>query len=113
MFPNPLNQQSNVVLVERGKEQWTSNTILGFCIHYFRNSDNVFNLENFIDAVRARIDPIVPVEIGQRTTACCILGNIAYELGRPVDWSPEHQYFANDPEAEKFFHREYENGYKL
>jgi len=71
------------------------------------------HLENFIDAVRARIDPIVPVEIGQRTTACCILGNIAYELNRPVRWSPEAQYFINDPEAAKFYHRDYENGYKL
>jgi len=30
-----------------------------------------------------------------------------------VSWSPEEQYFINDPEAEKFFHRDYENGYKL
>lgn len=71
------------------------------------------HLDNFIDAVRARIDPIVPVEIGQRTVACSILGNIAYELKRPVAWSPEEQYFINDPEAEKFYHRAYENGYKL
>ena len=71
------------------------------------------HLENFIRAVRGRFDPIVPVEIGQRTVVTCILGNIAYELGRPVAWSPESQYFANDPEAEKFYHREYENGYKL
>ena len=71
------------------------------------------HLENFIRAVRGRIDPIVPVEVGQRTVVTCILGNIAIELGRPVAWSPDHQYFANDPEAEKFFHREYENGYKL
>ncbi|MFH0758751.1 MAG: Gfo/Idh/MocA family oxidoreductase [Bacteroidota bacterium] len=71
------------------------------------------HLENFIDAVKARIDPIVPVEVGQRTVVCCILGNVAYELNRPVSWSPEEQYFVNDPEAEKFYHRAYENGYKL
>ncbi len=71
------------------------------------------HLENFIEAVRARIDPIVPVEVGQRTAVCCILGNVAYELKRPVSWSPEEQYFINDPEAEKFYHRAYENGYKL
>jgi len=71
------------------------------------------HLENFIDAVKRRVDPIVPVEIGQRTTACSILGNVAYELKRPVNWSPEEQFFINDPEAEKFYHREYENGYKL
>jgi hypothetical protein len=77
---------------------------------YERSSDH---LVNFIDAVRGRIDPIVPVEVGQRTVACCILGNIAYELKRPVSWSPEEQYFINDKEAEKFYHRAYENGYKL
>lgn len=77
---------------------------------YERSSSH---LENFIDSVRKCIDPIVPVEIGQRTTTCCILGNIALELKRPVSWSPEKQYFINDPEAEKFFHRDYENGYKL
>ncbi|WP_319501902.1 Gfo/Idh/MocA family oxidoreductase [uncultured Draconibacterium sp.] len=71
------------------------------------------HLENFINAVRMRIDPIVPVEIGQRTATCSILGNVAYELKRPVAWSPDKQYFINDSEAEKFYHREYENGYKL
>ncbi len=68
---------------------------------------------NFIDSVKSRRDPIVPVEIGQRTSATSILGTIALELKRPVRWSPEAQYFINDPEAEKFFHREYGNGYHL
>ena len=71
------------------------------------------HLQNFIDAVKARIDPLVPVEIGQRTTTCSILGNIASELKRPVDWSPTSQYFINDPEAALHYHREYKNGYKL
>jgi len=79
-------------------------------MQYVKSSNH---LNNFIDSVRSRIDPIVPVEVGQRTTTCCILGNIAIELKRPVSWSPEEQYFVNDPEAEKFFHREYQNGYQL
>jgi predicted dehydrogenase len=71
------------------------------------------HLENFIQAVKSRRDPIVPVEIGQRTATTCILGTIALELKRPVRWSPEVQYFINDPEAEKYFHREYAPGYQL
>jgi len=71
------------------------------------------HVEDFIRSVRSRRDPIATVEIGQRTVACCILGNIAYELNRPLKWSPEAQYFINDPEAEKFYHREYKNGYTL
>jgi predicted dehydrogenase len=71
------------------------------------------HLENFITSMRDRKDPIVPVEIGHRTGTTCILGNIANELGRPVKWDPAAQYFVNDPEAEKFYHREYRSGYSL
>jgi hypothetical protein len=68
---------------------------------------------NFIESLRSGKEPIANVETGQRTCVTCILGNIAHELGRPVKWDPEKQYFVNDPEAEKFFHREYRKGYTL
>ncbi len=71
------------------------------------------HLDNFVESVRARKEPIANVETGQRTCATCILGNIATELGRPVKWNPQTQYFVNDPEAERYFHREYRVGYKL
>lgn len=68
---------------------------------------------NFIEAVRSRKDPIVPVEVGHRTCTVCTLGNIAYELKRPVRWDPRQEKFVNDAEAEKHFHREYRDGYAL
>jgi len=68
---------------------------------------------NFIESVRARKDPAVPVEIGHSSCTVCNLGNIAYELGRPVRWNPENEVFVNDVEATKFYHREYRDGYKL
>jgi len=71
------------------------------------------HLDNFVESVRSRKDPIANVETGQRTVATCILGNIADDLQRPVKWDPETQYFVNDPEAEKYYHREYRIGYKL
>jgi len=71
------------------------------------------HLDNFVESVRSRKEPIANVETGQRTVATCILGNIASELKRPVSWNPEKQYFVNDPEAEKYFHREYRIGYEL
>lgn len=71
------------------------------------------HLVNFIESLRSGNEPIANVETGQRTCATCILGNIAHELGRPVEWDPEKQYFVNDPEAEKFFHIEYREGYTL
>ncbi|MGM0531092.1 MAG: Gfo/Idh/MocA family protein [Bacteroidota bacterium] len=69
--------------------------------------------ENFIHSVRHRKDPVVPVETGHRTCTTCLLGLISYELGRPVEWDPDKQYFVNDPEAEKYYHREYRDGYRL
>ena len=71
------------------------------------------HLDNFVESVRARKEPIANVETGQRTCTTCLLGNIATELGRPVKWDPAAQYFVNDPEAEKYFHRDYRVGYKL
>jgi predicted dehydrogenase len=68
---------------------------------------------NFIDSVRKRTDPVVPVEIGHHSCTVCNLGNISYELKRPIKWDPEKQLFLNDPEAEKFMHRTYRPGYSL
>jgi predicted dehydrogenase len=68
---------------------------------------------NFIEAVKSRVDPEVPVEVGHNTCVACTLGNIAHELGRPVEWNPESQTFVNDAEAEKYLHYEYKNGYSL
>lgn len=68
---------------------------------------------NFIESVRARKDPQVPVEVGHSSCTVCNLGNIAYELGRPVRWNPDTQTFVNDVEATKFYHRDYRSGYSL
>ena len=68
---------------------------------------------NFIESVKSRKDPVVPVEIGHRTCTACTLGNIAYELQRPVEWDPESESFVNDPGAEAFMHRPYKHGYSL
>jgi hypothetical protein len=68
---------------------------------------------NFIEAVRSRKDPVVPVEIGHRTCTVCNLGNIAYELKRPVQWNPQNEDFVQDAEASKMLHRDYREGYSL
>jgi predicted dehydrogenase len=71
------------------------------------------HLVNFIDCLRSRKEPIAPVEAGQRTATVCILGNIATELKRPLNWDPIKQNFVDDSEAAKYLHREYRNGYTL
>ncbi|MGK7395647.1 MAG: Gfo/Idh/MocA family protein [Candidatus Cyclobacteriaceae bacterium M3_2C_046] len=80
------------------------------------SSDNAVNnihQRDFVNAVRKRKDPQVPVEVGHSSCTVCTLGNIAYDLGRPLRWNPYTETFVNDPEADKHMHRAYRSGYNL
>ncbi|MEN8116669.1 MAG: Gfo/Idh/MocA family oxidoreductase [Bacteroidota bacterium] len=68
---------------------------------------------NFIDAVKNRKDPVVPVEIGHSSCTVCTLGNIAVELGRPVKWDPKAESFGNDEAAAALMHYTYREPWKL
>ncbi|MFA5655385.1 MAG: Gfo/Idh/MocA family oxidoreductase [Dysgonamonadaceae bacterium] len=71
------------------------------------------HLQNFIEAVQNHTDPVVPVEIGHRSCTVCTLGNIAYELKRPIKWNPDAEKFVDDPEADKLLTKEYSEGYRI
>ena len=73
------------------------------------------HMQNFLDAVRAHVDPIAPVEYGTSTNTLCCLFNIARELGRPVRWNPATLSFEGDREAaaHRLYWYEYRRPYKL
>lgn len=73
----------------------------------------VGHYQTFINSIRSRIDPNVPVETGHTSCTVCNLGNIANELQRPVVWNPIVEKFINDPEATALLHYEYRPGYSL
>ncbi len=62
--------------------------------------------KDFLQAMRSRTKPIADVEIGHRTATVCNLGNLAYELKRPLHWNPRKEEFSNDDEANKLRGRE-------
>ena len=70
---------------------------------------------NFIESVRSRKDPAVPVEIGHSSCTVCNLGNIACELKKTIKWNPETESFVDDTDgaATKLMHYEYRSGWKL
>jgi predicted dehydrogenase len=70
---------------------------------------------NFIESVRNRTDPVVPVETGHSSCTVCTLGNIAVELGRSVRWDPSTETFVDDTDgaATKLLHYDYRSPWKL
>lgn len=70
---------------------------------------------NFIEAVKSRTDPVVPVEIGHSSCTVCTLGNIACDLQRTIQWDPATETFINDTDgaATKQLHYEYRSPWKL
>jgi predicted dehydrogenase len=57
------------------------------------------HMQDFVDCIRSRENPIAPVEVGCSTNTLCCLANIARELNRPVKWNPATLSFVNDKEA--------------
>ena len=65
----------------------------------------------FIESVKSRIDPNVPVEVGHSSCTMCNIGIIAGELGRPLVWNPIVQKFMHDEEANALKQYDYREGY--
>lgn len=74
-------------------------------------SDNHF--EDFIQAIRKRAKPICDVEVGHRTATVCNIGNIAYQVGRTLEWDPEKEKFIKDSEANKLLKRKMKREWKV
>lgn len=73
------------------------------------------HMQNFVDCVRSRKNPIAPVEVGASTNTLCCLANIARELNRTVKWNPATLSFVDDKEAaaHRLYHYEYRRPYCL
>jgi len=61
---------------------------------------------DFLNAVRTRGKSLSNGDVACRSITVCHLGNIAYELGRPLKWDPVKEEFVNDPEANRLCARQ-------
>ncbi len=59
----------------------------------------VSHLGDFVQAARSGGVPICPAETGHRTASVCTLTNIAYRLGRSLEWDPATETVRDDREA--------------
>lgn len=118
----------------KGVKFWGENGWIEVSRGYFNASDPTFNPPvtaqedpnvpyetriphqvNFIESVRSRLDPVVPVEIGHSSCTVCTLGNIACDLKRTIKWDPQTETFIDDLDgaATKQLHYEYRSPWKL
>jgi len=70
--------------------------------------DSDLHMTDFLDAMRARKDPVCPVEVGHRSNSVCVIHHIAMKLGRTLRWNPQAQQFVDDEQANQmldFEHR--------
>ena len=77
--------------------------------HFSPNEIHLYKSENhyadFLDAVRTRKKPICDIAIGYSSATVCLMGNIAYELGQPLEFDQKRQRFTHDKEANKLMGR--------
>ncbi|MHC4947437.1 MAG: Gfo/Idh/MocA family protein [Planctomycetota bacterium] len=71
-------------------------------VHLPRSRDHH---QDFLDAVRARREPIAPIEQAHRTITIAHLGNISMQLGRAIDWDPRQELVVDDETATRLLDR--------
>ena len=68
---------------------------------------------DWVDCIRSRKRPVADVEVGARSVAISILGNLAYWHRRRLRWDPERWEFVGDAEANKWLDRERRDPWQL
>jgi predicted dehydrogenase len=89
------------IRIGRGKLETTpasvKNRIIDDTKKHVYKSENHY--KDFLNAMRTRTKPVCDVETGHRTATVCNIGNIAYQLKRPLKWDPKKEKFEKDAEA--------------
>jgi predicted dehydrogenase len=73
------------------------------------------HFQNFVRAVRSRRkeDLTSEIEEGHKSSVMCHLANIAYRLGRTLNFDPIKERFLNDAEADRMLTRAYRKPYVM
>lgn len=69
----------------------------------YRGAGGIYG--DFIECVKAREKPFRDIERAHRTCSVCHLGNIAYQLNRPLKWDPVQEVFPGDDAANRLLDR--------
>jgi hypothetical protein len=59
------------------------------------------HMGNFLQCVRTREKPVMDVAAAHRVTSLCILGNLAFRVGRKLVWDPVREEVVGDEAANR------------
>ena len=76
---------------------------------------SLHKFDRFLTAVRDRDHSLNPcdADVGHISSAHCHLGNVAYRLGRSLEFDPATEKFVNDDDANQHLSREYTEGFEV
>jgi predicted dehydrogenase len=72
-----------------------------------------YHMEDWLNCIRSRKDPVAPVEVGHRSLSIAHLANITRQLNRRLRWDPVQERFESDDEANRLLSRPRRQAYKL
>jgi len=103
------------VFVARGKidaepKSLLTSTIGPNEIHLYKSNNHK---GNFLDCIKSRGKTVAPVEVGHRSCSVCLLGSIAMQLKRKLQWNPDKEEFIGDAEANRMRSRPMRPPWKL
>ena len=75
--------------------------------------DSVGHHQEWIDACKTGSPTTCHFDYSGAVTETVLLGNIAYRMGRKLEWDAANMKFPNHPKAEAFLQREYREGWTL
>ncbi len=77
------------------------------------SNDRDLHAQDFVEAIKARRDPICTIEEGANVSRLTQLGNISYRVGKKVYWDKKNNRIVNDPESENLGMANYRDPWQL
>ncbi|RJP23424.1 MAG: gfo/Idh/MocA family oxidoreductase [Candidatus Omnitrophota bacterium] len=68
-------------------------------------SSTSIHIQKWVNAIKTRIQPNTPAEIGHRSSTVSHLANICGWVKRKLEWDPVKELFVNDTEANSYLNR--------
>lgn len=57
--------------------------------------------QNWLDSIKTREQPIMNIRAAHKVATMCILANLSYRIGRPIEWDGANQRIKNDDGANR------------